>query len=266
VSPRAARVCLSGARGRMGQLLAGFLQRADDLSLGAALERSGHPDLGLDLGGGVRLGDEPRAALEASDALLDFGPPASVLEHAELAARLGRPVVTGTTGFDASQMAALRALGSRVAVLQSANMSRGVFLLTDLARQAAALLGPEYDAEILELHHRGKADAPSGTALRLAEALAEASGRGPSRAARPGARQPGEVGLASIRGGDVVGEHQIMFLGPGEQLVLIHRAGSREHFCRGALDAVRFLVRARPGFYGMGDVFGAGGGQAGGGA
>jgi len=242
----------------MGQLLAAALQQADDLTLGAALERPGHPDIGLDLGGGVRVGDEPRAALEASDVLLDFALPAAVAEHAELAARLGRPVVTGTTGLDPVQAEALRALAARIPVLHGANMSRGVHLLTALACQAAALLGPEYDVEILELHHRGKADAPSGTALRLAEALTAASARGPARARRGGARQPGEIGLASVRGGDLVGEHQILFLGPGEQLVLTHRAGSREHFCRGALDAVRFIARSRPGWYGMQDVFAGG--------
>jgi 4-hydroxy-tetrahydrodipicolinate reductase len=244
----------------MGQQLTAFVQRVDDLGLVGAIERPGHPDLGLDLGGGVRLTDDAAQALAGSDVLLDFSAPAAcVVEHAELAARLGRPLVAGTTGFAPEQLEALRRLSARVAVVVSPNMSRGVYLLTELVARAAELLGPEYDAEVLEVHHRDKADAPSGTALRLAEALSSASGRGPICPARQGARARGEIGLASLRGGDVVGEHQVWFLGPGEQLALTHRATSREHFCRGALDAVRFAARAAPGFYTMRDVFQAGG-------
>ncbi len=246
-------VCLSGARGRMGRMLADLISESSELRLVAALERSDHPDLGVTVAENVTVGDNAELAIAFSDVLLDFGPPDVVLAHLELAVQQDKPVVTGTTGFSEEQRQQLRAAGKSIPVVCSSNMSRGVYWVTELTRQAARML-KDYDVEILELHHRRKADAPSGTALLLAEA-AETSRHTQRVYGRSGKREDGEIGLASIRGGDVVGEHQVMFLGPGEQIIITHRATSREHFCRGALAAVRFVVGRKPGFYSMADVF-----------
>ncbi len=250
------RVCLSGARGRMGRALVDLFPGEADLQLAAALERPGHPELGLKIAPGVTLVAEARAAIEGCDVLLDFSLPSGVLEHAALCADANRPLVTGTTGFDEAGQHALREAARRIPVVWSANMSRGVHVLAELTRRAARLLGAEYDTEIFEIHHRHKADAPSGTARLLAAGIREARG-GEARYARQEKRAPGEIGLISARGGDVVGEHQVMFLGGGEQLLLIHRASSREHFARGALEAVRWIAGRKAGLYGMADVFGS---------
>lgn len=250
------RVCLSGARGRMGRALSELLSADEaEVRLVAALERPGHPELGRDIAPGVVLQAEARPAIERCDVLLDFSLPAGVLEHLTLCAEAGKPLVSGTTGFDEAGQRALRQAAERIPIVWSANMSRGVHLLAELTRRAAAMLGAGYDAEIFEIHHRHKADAPSGTARLLAERIQEARGGAP-RYARQEKRAPGEIGLCSARGGDVVGEHQVMFLGGGEQLVFTHRATSREHFARGALAAVRWIAGRSPGLYGMADVFG----------
>jgi dihydrodipicolinate reductase len=247
-------VCLSGALGRMGRMLADLIKESSELRLVAALERSDHPDLGIAIAENVTVGDVAELAISFSDVLLDFGPPDTVLTHVELAVQQGKPVVTGTTGFSKAQLKQLRAAGTSVPVVCSSNMSRGVHWMTELTRQAARML-KDYDVEILELHHRHKADAPSGTALLLAEAAAQASRCTQRVYGRKGKRNDCEIGLAAIRGGDVVGEHQVMFLGPGEQIIITHRATSREHFCRGALAAVCFVAGRKPGYYSMADVF-----------
>jgi 4-hydroxy-tetrahydrodipicolinate reductase len=254
MEPGVTRVCLAGARGRMGRLLADLLAGETDLRLASALERSGHPELKSLIIPGVALTDDARAAIAASDVLLDFSLAEGTLVHLELAASLGVAAVTGTTGFDAAQRERLQALSARIPLVWSANMSRGVHVLRTLTRQAAAMLR-EADAEVFEIHHRHKADAPSGTARLLANDIRGARGGGEEVVARTGPRASGEVGLASARGGDVVGEHQVLFLSEGEQLLIIHRAGSREHFCRGALAAVRFVRGRAPGMYTMDHVF-----------
>jgi 4-hydroxy-tetrahydrodipicolinate reductase len=248
------RVCLSGARGRMGCLLAELLREQPDLALVSAIERMGHPDLGCALSDEVRLTDHVKTAVGAADVVLDFSLPEAVLSHLELAANLGKPMVTGTTGFSKEQEAQLKKHSKKIPVVWSANMSRGVHVLRNLVRQAASALAG-YDLEILEIHHRGKVDAPSGTARLLAEDAASARGKKEVQLRLSGAREVGQIGMAALRGGDVVGEHQVMFLGFGEQIVLTHRATSREHFCRGALDAIRFISGRSPGFYTMKDVF-----------
>ena len=247
------RVCLAGARGRMGQMLAGMIAEAADLSLASALERADHPELGQPVGE-VALTDDAPAALASADVLLDFSLPAAVAAHVEAAARSGLAVVTGTTGLTEAQRAALDRAGERVAVVYGSNMSRGVHALTELVRQAAAALPEGYDVEIVEAHHRHKVDAPSGTAGQLVQTI-QAARQGQSIYGRQAARQAGEIGVAAIRGGDVVGEHQVFFLGAGEQLILTHRATTRAHFCAGALDAVRFAHGRQPGLYAMADVF-----------
>lgn len=252
------QVCLAGARGRMGRMLAELIDQAEDLALVAALERAQHPDLGQGIGPGVVLTSDAEVALSNCHVLLDFSLAEPVVEHVALAARLGKPAVTGTTGFSDSQRAELNKAAQRVALVVGSNMSRGVWAVTRLVRTAAELLDAEsYDAEIFEAHHKHKADAPSGTAWQLAEAVRAVRG-GEMVADRKGVRAPGEIGLSAMRGGDVVGEHQVFFLGAGEQIVLTHRATTREHFCRGALSAVRFVVDQATGLYGMDDVFALG--------
>lgn len=240
----------------MGRMLAGLIEQAADLRLAAALERPDHPDLGQAIAAGVVLGHDLGAALAAADVLLDFSLAQAAVGHVEAAAVAGRAVVCGTTGFDSAGRAALARAAERVALVHSSNMSRGVFVLSELVRRAAGALGRDHDVEIVETHHRHKADAPSGTARLLGEAVLQVRG-GALVYGREGLRAPGEIGLAAIRGGDVVGEHQVFFLGPGEELILTHRATTREHFCRGALAAVRFVAGRGPGLYDMADVFGA---------
>ena len=234
-------VCVSGARGRMGRMLTELVLAAEDLELSAALERPGHPELGILLGGRVKLVDKARAGIQKAAVLLDFSLPAAVLDHLQMAVELEKPVVTGTTGFTADQQKKIEAASGKVPLVVASNMSRGVYTLTRLTELAAQAL-PDHDVEIVEIHHKNKVDSPSGTALQLAQTVESAGGR--------------EVGLAAVRGGDVVGEHQVMFLGPGEQIILTHRATTREHFCQGALAAVRFAASREPGLYTMADVFG----------
>ncbi len=248
-------VCVSGARGRMGRMLTDLVLAAGDLELSSALERPGHPELGTLLGGRVKLGDKAQAAVRKADVLLDFSLPAAVLEHLEIAVEAGKPVVTGTTGFTADQHKRIEDASGRVPVVLASNMSRGIYTLNRLVRLAAQSL-PEHDVEIVEAHHRNKVDAPSGTALQLARTVESAGGREGQVYGRRGRRAEREVGIAAVRGGDVVGEHQVMFLGPGEQIIMTHRATTREHFCQGALAAVRFAAAHGPGLYSMADVFG----------
>lgn len=246
-------VCLCGARGRMGRMLVELIEQADDLALAAAVERPGHAQIGSPIGKGMQLGDDARAAIAASEVVLDFSLPDVVGRHVALAAEAGKPYVSGVTGLGQEQLDAVHGAAERIAVVQEYNMSRGIYLLNRLVAEAARSLSG-HDAEIFEIHHAAKADAPSGTAIKLADTIGAARG-GRRVYARARRRRPGEVGISSARGGDVVGEHQVMFLGPGEQLILTHRATTREHFCRGALDAVRFARRAAPGLYGMQQVF-----------
>ncbi len=256
-------VCVSGARGRMGRMLVELVDGAEDLSLAAALERPAHPELGVVVAAGVELVDDPESAIRAADVLLDFSLPGSVAAHVRIAADAGKAVVAGTTGLDEEQMDALRTAASRVAVVHGSNMSRGVFVLTELVRAAARCLSGDYDVEIVEAHHRAKRDSPSGTAWQLAETVRSVRG-GETVYGRAARRGPGEIGLSALRGGDVVGEHQVWFFGPGEQIGLTHRATTREHFCRGALAAVRFARGKEPGIYTMADVFSVQGLQPGG--
>jgi 4-hydroxy-tetrahydrodipicolinate reductase len=224
----------------MGRMLTELVLAAEDLELSAALERPGHPELGMLLGGRVKLGDKARAGIQKSDVLLDFSLPEAVIEHLQIAVEQKKPVVTGTTGFTPQQKNKIEAASGTVAVVLASNMSRGVYTLSRLTELAAQAL-PDHEAAIVETHHKKKVDAPSGTALQLAATVESAGGH--------------QVEISSVRGGDVVGEHQVMFLGPGEQIILTHRATTREHFCRGAIAAVGFVAGRAPGLYSMADVF-----------
>ena len=263
------KVALAGVSGRMGQMLVTELDEHPRLQLVAALERPGHgwvgQDLGTSLGGtarGLVVSDDPAAALAAAQVVIDFTLPDATLALAETAAARGCAMVIGTTGFSAAQIAALDGFAARVPILRAGNMSLGVNLLVALTRKVAAALGPDYDIEVVEAHHRAKIDAPSGTALMLGEAAAEGRGvtledaaiRG--RDGITGARPEGGIGFAVIRGGDVVGEHDVVFAGPGERLVLRHLASERGLFARGALRAAEWIAGRAAGAYDMTDVLG----------
>jgi 4-hydroxy-tetrahydrodipicolinate reductase len=263
------KICIVGAGGRMGQMLVRQIAAHSACTLGAATERTGSNLLGRDAGELAGVGkldiaitDNAEAAIAACNAVIDFTAPAASVRHAEFAAKSGAAVVLGTTGLDAEQDAVIAAAARRVPIVKSGNMSLGVNLLTALVRQVAAALDESYDIEIVEMHHKHKVDAPSGTALMLGEAaaagrkvhLSDKAARG--RDGHTGARRPGDIGFAALRGGDVVGEHTVIFAGPGERLELTHKAATREIFANGALRAALWARSQAPGLYSMHDVLG----------
>jgi 4-hydroxy-tetrahydrodipicolinate reductase len=262
------RLVVVGAAGRMGRMLARTVAESEGCRLVGALERPGSPALGADMGAlaacpdlaGLAVTDEARALFAGADGVLDFTAPAATVAFAELAAEFGLVHVVGTTGLSETDLSALRAAASRARIVQSGNMSLGVNLLAGLVRRVAAALGPEFDVEIVEMHHRMKVDAPSGTALLLGEAAAEgrgidlASHRDAGRDGQTGARRPGDIGFASLRGGSVIGDHTVVFAGPGERIEIGHRAEDRGLFARGAVRAALWAADRPPGFYGMDDV------------
>ena len=257
------RVAVVGALGRMGERVRAALEDEATLRLGGALEGSTCPALGERLAEGVCLVDEPKRALEGCQVAIDFSVPAAAMTALRAAAEAGVAFVSGTTGLSEAERAEMDALSQRVPLLHAPNFSVAVDVLAWLTREAAARLGAAlYDAEIVELHHRAKRDAPSGTALRLAEAVAE--GRGESaaerivleRAGEIGARPSGAIGVQTLRGGDNPGEHTVLFVGGGERLELTHRAQTRDHFARGAVRAAAWLAGRAPGRYRIEQVLG----------
>lgn len=260
----AARVCVVGATGRMGEAVRRALVEEESLALGAALESPGHPEAGRTLAEGVTLQDDAKAALAGCDVAIDFTVPAATLANLRIAADAGVAYVTGTTGLDEGQRAELSALAERVPVVHAPNFSLAVNVLAWLTREAARKLGPGFDAEILELHHAAKRDAPSGTALRLGEAIAEARGQSLAdhlvleRAGETGARPDGAIGIQTLRGGDNPGEHVVHFVGRGERLELAHRSTTRDHFARGAVRAAAWLVGREPGLHPLERILGLG--------
>lgn len=262
-------VVVAGAAGRMGSRVVACLGDATDLKLVGALEAPGHLALGKDAGEvagagrlGVTLTADPAAVLTRDRILIEFSVPDATLEHLRLVAKAGGRAVAGTTGLTRPQQDEIRELARTVPILLSPNMSVGVNLAFKVLAQMAHVLGDEYDVEITEIHHRFKKDAPSGTALRMAEVIAEALGRDPKRVfvygrqGAPGERTRSEIGVLSLRSGDVVGEHTVTFGTLGERLELTHRAHSRDTFARGAIRAARFIANASPGLYSMQDVLG----------
>ena len=262
------RLVVTGAAGRMGRTLVKAVCEAQGCELAGALERPGSIALGEDPGllagagkTGITIGDDP-AVLAEADGVLDFTSPAATVRFAEVAARHGLVHVVGTTGLSEDDLSGLRAASDRARIVQSGNMSMGVNLLAALVRKVAATLGETFDVEILEMHHRMKVDAPSGTALLFGEAAAQ--GRGialrdkavRSRDGHTGARRPGDIGFAALRGGTVVGEHSVIFAGPQERIELAHRAEDRGIFANGALRAALWARERSPGYYTMADVLG----------
>ena len=256
------RVLVAGAAGRMGERLCALLAEHPELELGTALERPGHAALGRELAPGVRLTESAVDAMASVAVAIVFANPAGSLELTRLAAKQGVPCVIGTTGFRPDEKKEIEALASRIPIVLAANFSVAVNVFFHLAREAGRLLGDGFDAEIVELHHAAKIDAPSGTALRIAEAIAEGRGTGRDRSfvlareGETGARPAGSIGVLALRGGDNPGEHTALFLGHGERLELIHRSATRDHFARGALRAATWVLQHPPGLYDMEHVIG----------
>ena len=263
------KIGIVGAAGRMGRMLVAAVANADGATLSGGTEAAGHPDLGRDLGElaggdalGVTLTSEARALFEAADAIVDFTVPAATAAHAALAAETGTVLVIGTTGLDAEHQDAIARAAEKTALVQAANYSVGVNLLLGLVEQAARILPEAYDIEVVEMHHRHKVDAPSGTALALGHAAA--AGRGVNlddvadkvRDGITGERKVGDIGFATLRGGDVVGDHTAIFAGAGERVEITHKAASREIFASGAVRAALWAGGQKPGLYSMKDVLG----------
>jgi len=260
---------VAGAAGRMGSRLIACLRDAPDLTLTAALEAAGHPALGRDAGEaagvgstGIAITADPGAVITRDRVLIEFSVPAATLAHLRLVAECGARAVIGTTGLGASEREEIAALARRAAIMLAPNMSVGVTVALKILAEMARALGDDYDVEITEVHHRFKKDAPSGTALRMAEVVAEALGRDLEKVAvygrqgLPGERPGREIAVLSQRSGDVVGEHTVSFGTLGERLELTHRAHSRDTFARGAVRAARWITRQPPGLYSMQDVLG----------
>ncbi len=263
------RIGVLGCAGRMGRTNLREVLATEGVSLAGGVERPGHRAIGEDLGvlaGGEPLGlcagEDAAALIQVADAVIEFSTPAATLAHARLCAAAGCAHVIGTTGLEPDQEAELADLASRTPIVRSANMSLGVNLLLGLVRQVAAILDPAYDIEIVEMHHRHKVDAPSGTALALGAAAAAGRGAVPdtvfvrARDGLTGARPPGSIGFAVLRGGDVVGDHTVCFAGEGERIELTHRATDRRIYARGAVRAACWTKGRPPGLYGMADVLG----------
>ncbi len=261
-------IAVAGAGGRMGKVLIEAVTQAPEAVLGAATVRAGSPLIGQDAGlvAGVGLLNCPLrdelAAADSFDVLIDFTTVEATLAHLSLCRAAGRGIVIGTTGFQPAQKALLAEAAREIPIVFAPNMSIGVNVLINVLKQTARLLGAGYDVEIIEAHHRHKVDAPSGTALRLGEAVAEAYGRDLAsvavygREGHTGARDPNTIGFATVRGGDVVGDHTVLFAGIGERVELTHKASSRMTFAQGAVRAAIWLASQPPGLYDMQDVLG----------
>ncbi|WP_333708679.1 4-hydroxy-tetrahydrodipicolinate reductase [Tepidimonas ignava] len=261
-------IAIAGASGRMGRMLIEAVLAADDCTLSAALDRPDSPALGQDAAAfagrasGVTIGADVEAALRASRFLIDFTRPEGTLAHLQACVRHGVAMVIGTTGFDDAQKAAIEAAAQHIPIVLAPNMSVGVNVTLKLLELAAQALRDGYDIEIVEAHHRHKVDAPSGTALKMGEVIAAAQGRRLQdcavyeRVGHTGERPAGAIGFATVRGGDVVGDHTVMFLGSGERIEITHKSSSRATYAQGSLRAVRFLATRRAGLYDMFDVLG----------
>ena len=265
-------IVIAGASGRMGQMLIKSVLADTRLRLAGALERDGHAWVGRDIGeamGGTALGCSVSAdvagTLQEAQALIDFTAPAATLAFSDAAAKAGVAHIIGTTGMTEEEIAALRPAAAQIPIVRAGNMSLGVNLLVQLTKQVAAALDADFDIEVIESHHHHKVDAPSGTALMLGEAAAEGRGvtlsdvRDSGRDGITGARKRGDIGFTAIRGGDIVGEHDVLFAGPGERIVLRHMATDRALFAKGALKAAIWAQGKAPGEYDMLDVLGLGG-------
>ena len=262
------KIAVAGASGRMGHMLIEAIRAADDCELGGALDIAASAAIGQDASAflghpsGVVITADLRAGLAHSRTLIDFTRPEGTLAHLKVCRELGVSAVIGTTGFTEAQKAEIAAAAKDIAIMMSPNMSVGVNVTLKLLDMAARALNPGYDIEIIETHHRHKVDAPSGTALKMGEVVAAALGRDLkghavfAREGLTGERDPLAIGFSAIRGGDIVGDHTVMFAGTGERIEITHKSSSRDSYAQGALRAVRFLSGQKPGLYDMFDVLG----------
>jgi 4-hydroxy-tetrahydrodipicolinate reductase len=261
------KLAIAGASGRMGRMLIEAALGAEDMTIAAALDRADSPDIGRDCAEFLGRRTDVRvtsdlAALNTADVLIDFTRPEGTLEHLRASSASGVKMVIGTTGFDDAGRAAIRAAADRVAIVFAPNMSVGVNATFKLLEVAAKILSSGYDIEIIEAHHRHKVDAPSGTALKMGEVVAGALGRKLddiavyARDGVTGERRPGTIGFAAVRGGDIVGDHTVLFAGTGERIEITHRSASRMTYAHGSLRAARFLAQQARGLFDMHDVLG----------
>jgi len=262
-------VIVAGAAGRMGRRIGYMVDRHPSLSYTGAFEAAGSEFIGADAGElagigaiGVQIGEGLESVIESGDVIIDFTFHKATMEFARIAARSGTAMVIGTTGLSSDELAELAELSQAFPCVQAPNMSVCVNVLLQLVKKTAAVLGSDYDIEIVETHHNQKKDAPSGTAIKLGELAAEGVGRRLDdvgvfeRSGIIGERKPGEIGIQSIRAADIVGEHTVYFAGPGERIELTHRAQTRDHFARGATVAAAWLEEKANGIYSMFDVLG----------
>jgi len=259
-------IAIAGASGRMGQMLIEAVRTADDCRLGGALDMAGSPALGQDAGAfagqptGVLITSDLRQGLQGCDVLIDFTRPEGTLEHLRVCRELGVSAVIGTTGFTDAQKGEIAEAAKHIAIVMAPNMSVGVNVTLKLLEMAAKALSTGYDIEIVEAHHRHKVDAPSGTALKMGEVIAGALGRDLKECAVyerygvTGERDPSSIGFATIRGGDIVGDHTVLFAGTGERIEISHKSSSRATYAQGSLRAARFLAGRKAGLFDMFDV------------
>ncbi len=262
------RVCIAGASGRMGQMLVDAVRHSGDCVLAGALDVASSPSIGLDAGAatgqptGVAITADLAAGLAGSQCLIDFTRPEGTMVHLRECARQGVNLVIGTTGFSEEQKAEIAEAARSIAIVMAPNMSVGVNVTLKLLDMAARALSTGYDIEVIEAHHRHKVDAPSGTALKMGEVIASALGRDLkdcavyAREGVTGERDPSSIGFATIRGGDIVGDHTVLFAGTGERIEITHKSASRATYAQGSLRAVRFLAGRPAGLYDMFDVLG----------
>ena len=262
------RVAVAGASGRMGRMLVEAVLASDDCKLTGALDISGSSSLRQDAAAflgrasGALITDDLQQGLADADVLIDFTRPEGTMSHLAVCRKLGVRMVIGTTGLSAAQKLEIAAGAREVAIVMAPNMSVGVNVMLRLLDQAARALAQGYDIEVVETHHRHKVDAPSGTALAMGETLAHALGRDLkdcavyAREGITGERGASTIGFASVRGGDIVGDHTVLFAGTGERIEITHRSTSRANYAAGSLRAARFVMRSAPGLYGMDDVLG----------
>jgi 4-hydroxy-tetrahydrodipicolinate reductase len=261
-------IAIAGASGRMGQMLIDAVREAPDCTLAGALDIAASPAIGKDAGSlsgqstGVLITSDLLQGLQGSQVLIDFTRPEGTMEHLKVCRELGVAMVIGTTGFTDAQKADIAAAAKDIAIMMAPNMSVGVNVTLKLLEMAAKALSTGYDIEIVEAHHRYKVDAPSGTALKMGEVIADALGRDLkecavyAREGVTGERDPSSIGFATIRGGDIVGDHTVLFAGIGERIEISHKSSSRVTYAQGSLRAVRFLAGRKPGLYDMFDVLG----------
>ena len=263
------KVSIMGVSGRMGRAIYRLLDAEDDIQIIGATEIESHPDMGMDVGLvageqeiGVSITPDVETSSKEADVIVDFTAPSSTINNATFASANNKAMVIGTTGFDESQKIELDRLASKFPCVFSPNMSIGVNVMFEATKKLAEVLGDDYDVEIIEAHHKHKVDAPSGTALRLGEAAAEGLGRDFSSVARferhgsIGERKEKEIGMQTIRAGDIVGEHTVMFCGAGERIELTHRAMSRDNFAKGVVRAAKWIPGKPSGIYTMKEVLG----------